>query len=351
MEQSNADDQRTFYVRALATILMAMGVVIAALTCWYAIDALFLLLGGILLAIFLESVSQFLGRFLPLSYGWRLTIVLLVLGALLVGFVIYLAPTSSRELQQVSDRLVSTADQLQQQVDDSKWLSHLVKSAKDGGWKTLISGDGSLRFLNVTMSWTLGTLLYAIIILFLGIYLASEPMVYVHGLSALVPIRQRPRLERVLAEAKTALGWWLAGRFTAMAIIGVLSVIGLWLMGIPNPLGLGLLAGLLTFIPNLGPTLGLLPPLLLALPKGWQLALGVLAFYVALQSLEGWVITPLVQRQGAKLPPVVTLGSQVLMGTISGVLGVTIAAPLALLIMVFVRNYYVEGILGDKSYQ
>jgi predicted PurR-regulated permease PerM len=110
-------------------------------------------------------------------------------------------------------------------------------------------------------------------------------------------------------------------------------------------------AGLLTYIPNLGPTLGLIPALLLAFQQGPQMALYVFVFYVTLQSLELYVITPLVQRQGAKLPPVVTIGSQVLMGSVTGILGLTVATPLALAVMVLIKELYIKDTLGQASAQ
>jgi predicted PurR-regulated permease PerM len=144
-----------------------------------------------------------------------------------------------------------------------------------------------------------------------------------------------------MAEVRQKLYWWLLGRLLSMAVVGVATGLGLWLLGMPMVLSLALLAALLVFIPNLGPILSAIPALLVSLPEGmfWS----VLALYLLVQAVESNVITPLVDRESVKLPPALLLSAQIIMGLIAGVLGLILAAPLTVLAMVVIKRLYVDA--------
>ncbi len=132
-----------------------------------------------------------------------------------------------------------------------------------------------------------------------------------------------------------------------MAVNGILTALALWLLGVPLPFMLGLLTGLLNFIPNFGPILAGIPAVLLALSGGPNQAMYVVVLYVVIQNLEGFVLTPLVQRRTVSLPPAVIILSQVLLGVLAGTLGVLLATPLAASVLVLTRMLYVEDTLGE----
>lgn len=132
-----------------------------------------------------------------------------------------------------------------------------------------------------------------------------------------------------------------------MMVVGLLTALGLWLLGLPSALLLGLLTGLLTFVPTIGSTLAIVPPFLLGLSDSFITAIYVVIFYLAIQLVESYMITPLVQRQTVSLPPALTVTAQVLMGVLAGALGVAMATPLAAVILVLVRMLYIEDSLGD----
>jgi predicted PurR-regulated permease PerM len=164
-----------------------------------------------------------------------------------------------------------------------------------------------------------------------------------------LPINQRARFLEVLDEIGRSLWWWVLGRIAGMLIIGVLSTVGLYLIGIPMALPLGVMAGFLNFIPNVGPTLALGPPLLFGLQQGPTTALYVFCWYLGLQFVETYIISPLIAQRQIYLPPGVTIPVQVLFGLVGGVFGVAMATPLAAVVMVVVREYYVKETLGDRS--
>ena len=142
---------------------------------------------------------------------------------------------------------------------------------------------------------------------------------------------------------------WLLGKLFSMTVVGVLTALGLWALGIPLIGVLSLLAGLLSFIPNFGPILALIPAVLVALLEGPDQALYVAGLYVLVQAVESNLITPLVQQRLIEMPPALILVAQVLMGTLVGGLGVMLATPVVAILMVLVKMLYIQDGLGDKS--
>jgi predicted PurR-regulated permease PerM len=144
------------------------------------------------------------------------------------------------------------------------------------------------------------------------------------------------------------LRWWLIGRLMDMTLVGVLSGVGLWLLGIPLALSLGILAGLLNFIPNIGPLLAAVPAVLLALTEGAPQALYVIILYMGIQSLESYLVVPLIQKKLISMPPVLIFIAQLSMALMFGVLGLLLATPMAAVLLVLVKMIYIEDILGEE---
>jgi predicted PurR-regulated permease PerM len=197
-------------------------------------------------------------------------------------------------------------------------------------------------------STTFGVLGNLVVLVFLTLYLAAAPRTYLSGLVRLVPPRHRPRAEQVLGAVGFHLRWWLIGRLVAMVAVGVITGAGLWAVGVPQFLVLGLVAAVLTAVPFIGPIVAAIPGVLLALMQGPTAALWALAVYALAQAVENYLLTPLVQQSTVELPPVLTILAIVLVGALFGVLGLIMATPLAVTLMVAVKMLYVEDVLGDQ---
>jgi predicted PurR-regulated permease PerM len=195
---------------------------------------------------------------------------------------------------------------------------------------------------------TFGTITNLAIVIIIGIYLAASPGLYVRGFCRLFPQPRRDRAQQVLGAIGRTLRWWMIGQLVSMSVVGVLTYLGLWLLEVPLALVLAVMAFLLTFIPVLGPILAAIPVLLVAFTQGLDVGLWILLLYIVIQNLEGYVITPLIQRRTVSLPPAMTLSSQVLLGALAGVLGIALATPLAAAALVAVRMLYIEDVLGEK---
>jgi predicted PurR-regulated permease PerM len=134
-----------------------------------------------------------------------------------------------------------------------------------------------------------------------------------------------------------------------MAVIGVLSALGLWVVGAPFPFGLGVLAGVLAFIPYIGATIALVAATLLAAVKSSSLAMAVFAIYVGIHVIEGYVLAPLVQKRLVYLPPALTITAQFLLWILAGILGLIVATPLTAAALTLTKKLYIEDTLGEPG--
>ena len=188
-----------------------------------------------------------------------------------------------------------------------------------------------------------------LLVLFGGIFLAAQPWFYRTGAIKLIPPARRALVAEAMDESEAALRLWLKGQLISMTIIGILTGAGLWLLGIESWLVLGLLAGLLEFIPFAGPILAAIPGILIALVVSPQIALWTTLMYIAVQQVESYIIQPLVQQYAVHIPPVVLLFSLLAFAMLFGIIGVLFAAPLAVVTYVLVKRLYVVEALDTPT--
>ncbi len=189
-------------------------------------------------------------------------------------------------------------------------------------------------------------LAYTVITLFVAIYLAVQPDRYRHICLRLVPPKFRLRTEHLFDVTTNILLRWLIGQLVVMGAIGILSGLGLWALGIDAAFALGLMGGLLCFIPYVGAVMAAVPATLVALTQGPLYAVSVVLMYMAIHFVEGDFITPLVQAEATSLPPVLAILSTVACGILIGAPGILLAAPLTLVLMTFIEVLYVQEGLG-----
>jgi predicted PurR-regulated permease PerM len=182
-----------------------------------------------------------------------------------------------------------------------------------------------------------------------GLYIATNPRLYRTGLLKLVPAERRELTGTALRDTGRSLRLWLVGQLVSMVLVGTLTGVGLWLIGVPSALVLGLLAGLLEFVPLVGPIVAAIPGLLIAATQGTETLLWALALYFVLQQLEGNIIQPLVQQRAVSLPPALLLFALVAFGTLFGIAGLLLAAPLTVVLFVAVKRLYVREALGTPT--
>lgn len=332
--------------RTLVVLGIGAAILVLLFFLWQALGLLSLLFTSILLATFLRSISNLLKKHTRFSSGMALAIVSAVLVALLVLFIALLAPPLVEQFNQLKEAIPSSLEILEREVAQYEWGQQLYDQLTS--FESLLADRIILDQLAGIFSSTVGILLSMALVLFVGIYLAIDPQLYLNGLLQLLPVNRRARYRQVLEACKTTLQWWLLGRALSMLAVGIMVSVGLWLMGIPLAFALGILAALLDFIPNVGPVLATAPAILIALVQNPLKALYVLLLYFVIQQVESYLITPIIQQKTVKLPPALTIIAQVLLTLLLGAVGLVIASPLLAVTIVIIRMLYVEDFLGDK---
>lgn len=179
-----------------------------------------------------------------------------------------------------------------------------------------------------------------IVVLFIPIYLTAMPEAVVGWIVRLFPPKNRAEIHQLLSKTRSGLLQWLGGQLVSMAIVGALSIGALYLIGIPGALFLGLLSGLLEFVPYIGPILSVIPPMLLALAGNPVDALWVLLAYLAIQQAESNLVVPLVMRETASLHPAAVIASVTVLGGAFGILGALLAVPAIVVAGILVKELW-----------
>jgi len=223
----------------------------------------------------------------------------------------------------------------------------LKLSETQNGLKVLkyLSGENSEKLFHTAQrffSTSFGVLGNLYIIVLLGIFFTANPGLYKEGILKLIPGKNKLFVRNIMERISHDLKGWLKGTVLAMILITILITIGLSIMGIPVALVLGLLAGILKLIPNFGSLVAMIPGVLLALMIGTNTVIITALIYIISQTIVSSIITPIIQERIIKLPPALTIVSQVIMGTLSGALGIILAVPLLVIVIILVDELYVK---------
>jgi len=306
-------------------------------------------LAALLIALPLQAGAQWLHHRTRLPQGLALALVALLVTGMLVGMGWVFSAHIGGQVQELQKQLPQALRDVQMHARGTEWGQWLANENLDFG---RITGGGSAWIGRVTgiFSTTFGILADAYVIVFLSLFIALQPKLYRAGLVMLVPKPGRARAHEVLDKISDTLVRWVLGRLVSMLVVGVLTALGLWLLGMPLAWVLALFAGLVTFIPNIGPIISMVPALLLAFfHRGPTEALYVLALYLSVQTLESAAVSPVVQQRLILLPPALIFVGQLVIGSFTGLLGLTLATPIVAIGVILVKMLYVQDVLGDDS--
>lgn len=328
------------------TLALIIGVGLLLLLLWNLLDVFLLGFAGVLFAVLLQGCAAWLARKTPLPYGAAVAIVVLLLLGLLAADLAYMGPHVASQVDDLFGKLDTAVADIRDRIGNYHWGRLLLERLPGVG--EVLSGRGdTLGTVSNIFQTTFGALGSILIIFAGGVYMAVEPNLYTGGIVKLFTPGRRDYVRTVFREIGHTLWWWLIARLIAMALIGILTGVGLWFFDVPLPFTLGTIAGLLTFIPNIGPTLALIPPVLLALQQDPMTAVWVAVYYVALQFVESYFITPVLQRQAVSMPPALLLLAQVAFYLIGGILALALTTPLCATVLTLVRRTYVNDQLHD----
>ncbi|MFL5488085.1 MAG: AI-2E family transporter [Gemmatimonadaceae bacterium] len=359
--------QRTDAFRVAA---MVVGLAIAALLLWQTRNLVLTVFLGVLFALAVSSGADRLQRY---RVPRGIAAPLLVLGFLgiLAGFGTWIGPTVRTQTRELKTKLPEALEKLETWVhsrgggiiativgvdeeappspapgapsttarDTVAVVQPADQNATAPRLRDRIIGQlgGASRFFLPVLSHTLAIVAGLVLVVFLSIYLAIDPSLYRRGILRLVPEPARPRADTMLTAIAVTLRKWLVTQLIAMLVIGVITTFVLLAIRVRAAVPLGILAGLLEFVPTLGPILSALPAIAMGFVDSPEKALAVTIAYVGIQFLENHLLIPMLMKQGINIPPALTIVMQALMALVFGFLGVLVAVPLLATVMIGAR--------------
>ncbi len=327
----------------VTSTLTVMALIIVAALLYKMWPVILLAFAATLIALIFNMVAEYFQANTRLNYGVSLTVAIFLIFGTLTIISYMFGQTVTEQLASLANRLPDAWSALEVRMDGMEGGAQLKQEITG----FIPNGETIVGFVKNILSGLTGAITAFILALFGGIYLAARPKQYFKGFLILIPKSVRPRVEDALLRSAHALRLWMGGQLLSMIGVGALCAVGLWLLGMPSYLALGLITGLLNFIPIVGPILGAIPAVLLGLTVDTQTALLVVLLYVVVQQIEGALFQPYIQARAVNIPAAVTLFSLFAIGGLFGFGGILIAAPLTVLIFTLVKTLYVRDVLGE----
>lgn len=336
---AEAEVRRIIWRSADVARVFAMGMVFFFLWrfFWLVHSALFIVMLAILIAIVIHAPAKLLSRLgVPMRVALPLMVIVFV--GSLVGLFVKMVPEMMAQVRLLSTSLPETLDSFQ------AWFRQQTGQGPESQLSRSLSAQVSgfiSRFVPLAFNM-ISTLLGSFAIVVLATFFAAQPDVYRDLLLRFTPLETRDRWMQAYAEAGTNLRRWTLGKAVTMLGIGVVTYIGLTLLGVPGALALSAFAALMEFIPNFGPTIAAAPAMVAAFAISPRMALYVAAFYFLLQQVQNAITVPLVERRAVNIPPAMLLVWQLMLAVGFGILALFVATPLLSILVVAVRILYLE---------
>lgn len=332
-------------------VLLVSFAVVAVWAAYKARQVMLLAIAGLVIGVALGGSARKLSQCIswakpqrryPLAL-WLISIASLTL-VLLGGY--YVGPRVAEDIRQLNTEIPKAIEVVKNSAPIQAYLDNGARGLSNEQVKRLTGAlTTAAGTLFTGMIYT--TTSFALVV-FVGIFAAAQPKLYVGVISSIFPYRLRKDCSDTIHACLMALWNWLMGQGLAMLIIGALSTTGLWLIDVRYALTLGILAGLFQFVPYVGPIISAVPALIVAITMSPQTVLWVALLYLGIQFIEGNFITPMVMQEKANLPPLVTLLSTVLFAAIFGLLGAIVATPLAVILMTLKQEIYEKRVLNPQ---
>ena len=299
-----------------------------------------LVFAGIFFSVLLNYSSSWIVYKTKMRYGLALFLVLLFIVAIFYLVIVLIGPSMASQVEEMQETLPRSLNNLKNRITSTPVGRSLFDELPSdiGG----LMNEQVLARIVGSFSTTIGALANFIVIIVTGIFLAANPEIYFKGFVRLFPVDFRPRLREVMMKTHKSLSLWMMAKLISMLVVGIFTAIGLQLLGMPLAYALALIAALFSFIPNIGPYLALAPAVLIALMQGGNMYIYVLILYFSIQIVESYLITPLIEKRMVHLPPALTLFWMVLLGLLTGILGLIVATPILAALMVIINELYVK---------
>lgn len=341
------EDRPPQFLAFAQRVFFVLGVGVVAWVFFSSRQVILMGLTSAILAVIFGGLATVLSRMLPWQHrkwGYRLALLLVLLasGSALLGLGMSFGP---RVISEIGTLRLTIPDAVKNLETYPIFRSFFSQESQGANGVSQLLPVLSSTALSMA-SGLLGLITAAFLIVFTAVFLAADPFLYKGAILSAFPVARRQRASQVLDACARGLWRWLLGQAFAMALIGLLTTAGLFLIRMEYALTLGLMAGLLQFFPYIGPYLSALPAVLVAVTVSPQMVLWVILLYFVIQVVEGNLVTPFVLQNKANLPPAFTLFSTVIFGVVFGFLGVIVATPLSVLLLVLYQELYQKEVLG-----
>lgn len=325
-------------VALLATVLLSYVLFHIAFT-------LLVVFAGVLFAILLDALTAFLTHHLRIRRGFGLALTVVILTALATGFILLTGPQVADQMGEIVQRIPEGIQRMEQELSERAWGRSLLNGQR--GDKLADLQDDIMGGVPGAFGAAFGTVTNAVAALVLGIFLAVHPRTYVHNALRLVPLHRRERAGDVVRQVHQVLQWWLVARVASMVVVGILTTVGLLVVGVKMALALGLIAGLLSFVPFIGPIVSAVPAVLIGFLVGPTTALAVVVVFAVVQLLESNLVTPVIEQKTLSVPPGLSVFSQMTMAVLFSFVGVLLATPCLVVAITLIQMLYVEDVLEE----
>ncbi|GGG35819.1 AI-2E family transporter [Bizionia arctica] len=296
-----------------------------------------LILAGTLIAIFFRGISNFIQSKTKWKEGICVAISIISTLLIVAGLFWLIGAKVQNQGTELIDTLPEIIDNAKAKLKNNAIGEKIINNISSAD-----SMEKAQVFAGQFFQSTFGFFGDIYVILFIGIFFTISPKTYVNGMVQLLPVKAQEAGTDVLKNIDNQLLNWLKGTFFSMFIVFVLTAIGLAILGVPLWLVLALLAGLISFIPNFGPLIALVPAILVGLMQSPKMALLIAGLYILIQFIESNFITTLVQKKLINMPPALIIIAQLLMGAVTGVWGLVLATPITVILIVLVQDLYLK---------
>ncbi|MET4142865.1 AI-2E family transporter [Pedobacter sp. UYP1] len=332
----NTNKELSYIQKVWQTVAIVALLVVVILIARVAFNVLLMILAGVLIAVYFHGFGDLIERKTKLNR--RLSMIISVGGSFVfLGTLLWFMGSKMQDqISVLSDSLPNTITAAKVKMDETHTGRKIL---------TYLSGDNSEKLFSTAQqffSTSFGIMGNLYVIILLAIFFTANPSIYKNGIIMLVPPKNKSLARVAIDRISTALKGWLKGTMLSMVLITLLIATGLTVMGIPGAMVLAMFTGMLKLIPNFGSMAAMIPGVLLALTVSTNTAIIVALIYVISQTIVSNIVTPLIQKRMINLPPALTIISQVIMGTLSGALGIILAVPLLAIIIILVDELYVK---------
>ncbi|MBA3898789.1 MAG: AI-2E family transporter [Bacteroidetes bacterium] len=337
------ETQPQFIRKIVSATFVVLLIVSGFLLFGYAIQFFLLIFGALLFAVLLRAGTNFLKAKTKMPDWLGLILTAILFFGIFASIVILIIPTVAKQAEEMKETLPASIDNVRKGLMQYEWGRSIIESAREDG---LFPDEQRLVELgSVILTATLSGISDVLILLVIGIFFAASPQLYMQGVIVLVAPKYRNRLEEVMNKTYHVLKSWLLGKFLTMLFVGIASVISLMIIGVPMAFALGFIAFLLDFIPTIGPIVAAIPAILVAFLVSPTTALLVFFVYFIIQSIESYVLVPIIFKKTVSISPVITLASLVLLGILAGPMGIILATPLVAAIQLLLKELYIKDYL------